>query len=856
MTESTEGAFCLRAAADDGVHPVLAGVKAQGRLDGLLFSLTLRQTYRNTSRRTLEVVYTVPLPLSAVLLGFAAEFSGRRVDCQVMPREQAEEVYENALADGDAPALLEAGPDGLYTANIGNLKSGEEVVLEIRFAQLVAFEQGRLRLAVPMTIAPRYGNPERSGLHAHQVPEVSVQADYPLELSVQVAGDLAAGGVECPTHPTRCTPVEGGLDVALVEGARLDRDVVLLVTPQEARPQVLTWGAQGVALAAFELPVAPKAQAQGGLALKLLVDCSGSMGGDSIASARRALLGVMQGLNPDDEVSFTRFGSSSELVMPPQRCTPQALEHLAQAVEATDASLGGTEMEAALLGVFVLPSWLPASPAAKARTGEKAQRVASEAGCADVLLITDGEVWDTQRMIASAQRSGHRVFVIGVGSSPAEAVLRHLAEATGGACEFATPGEALEAAASRMLHRMRQCVWTGLRVDWGAGAAPQWELPVPKRAFGGDTLLALAGFAKDGESAAAADLPRFQDVRLLASEAGGQEVEVGRISTVAQAEGDDLPRIAAARRVAALDALSAPDDMKLAARMDEAVREQEPVTQARALALQYRLIGSHTHGVLVHRRDEGDKPKDQSLLHRVQSMLAAGWGNTGRVAISKPLQPDVCLRRAGSSSGGVKIAASYMRSSASVSSLGTPSVWRSARTTTHALAADAMDHIEIPAFLRKQADNDEAIVAKAARPCNTSLAEISGAVADHLACGGLREDLPGLAANFHIDPAVEGAFNQALADLRDLTGEEPTAWLLLALWIAQRPAPDGSPAMAAVLVGPVTASGVFPTDIGRAWQILERHLGGLSMQAKTPANTKPKAGRLQRLAAALSGTGD
>ena len=32
-------------------------------------------------------------------------------------------------------------------------------------------------------------------------------------------------------------------------------------------------------------------------------------------------------------------------------------------------------------------------------------------------------------MIASAQRSGHRVFVSGVGTSPAEALLRHLAEA-------------------------------------------------------------------------------------------------------------------------------------------------------------------------------------------------------------------------------------------------------------------------------------------------------------------------------------------------------------------------------------------------------------------------------------------
>jgi Ca-activated chloride channel family protein len=852
MTESTEGAFCLRAADDDGVHPVLAGVKAQGQLDGLLFSLTLRQTYRNTSSRTLEVVYTFPLPLSAVLLGFSAEFSGRRVDCEVMPRAQAEEVYETALAEGDAPALLEAGPDGLYTANIGNLKRGEEVVLEILFAQLVAFEQGRLRLAVPMTIAPRYGNPEHSGLYPHQVPEVSVQADYPLELSVQVAGDLAAGGVECPTHPTRCAPVSDGLEVALAEGARMDRDVVLLVTPQEARPQVLTWS-QGVALAAFELPVAPKAEGAGRLALKLLVDCSGSMGGDSIASARRALMGVMAGLSQDDEVSFTRFGSDAELALAPQRCTPQVLERLGEAVEATDATLGGTEMEAALLGVFALPSWLPAAAPSKARKGQDRAQAAQQApGCADVLLITDGEVWDTKRMIASAQRSGHRVFVIGVGTSPAEAVLRHLAEATGGACEFATPGEALEAAAQRMLQRMRQSVWTGLRVDWGMAEAPQWELPTPKRAFGGDTLLALAGFAKDGDSPVAATQTQIQDVRLLARGADGQEVEIGRVSIVGVVDGDDLPRIAAARRVAALDALSAPDDMVLAQRMDEAVVEEEPVTQARALALEHRLISRHTHGVLVHRRAEDDKPQDESLLHRVQTMLAAGWGNTGRVARARSMAPSAPMSYGVDAGVCFRLASPAVRYSRAV-----PSLWRSARVSAHTLAADAMDDIEIPAFLRKQADGDgpPPTEKRGQRAQGTqrymTLTEMSGAVADHLARGGLMEDLPGVAAGFRINPALEHAFKQAVAELCDLTGEEPSAWLLLALWIAQRPAPDGSPAMAAVLVGPVTEAGLTPTDIGQAWRVLEQHLGGLNPQA----NTGSKPSRLQRLTAALTGSG-
>ena len=58
--------------------PVLAGVHAHGRLDAVLFEMTLRQTYRNTSDSVLEVVYTFPLPTQAVLMGFASELNGER----------------------------------------------------------------------------------------------------------------------------------------------------------------------------------------------------------------------------------------------------------------------------------------------------------------------------------------------------------------------------------------------------------------------------------------------------------------------------------------------------------------------------------------------------------------------------------------------------------------------------------------------------------------------------------------------------------------------------------------------------------------------------------------------------------
>jgi Ca-activated chloride channel family protein len=131
-------AFELRSSEWGAPAPVLTGVSASGRLDAVLFELTVRQTYRNTSEHVLEVVYTFPLPLQAVLLGFASELNGQRMQGAIVARRDAEARYEDALAKGDAPVMLEALGGGLHTANIGTLKPGDEVVLEVRCAQCLA----------------------------------------------------------------------------------------------------------------------------------------------------------------------------------------------------------------------------------------------------------------------------------------------------------------------------------------------------------------------------------------------------------------------------------------------------------------------------------------------------------------------------------------------------------------------------------------------------------------------------------------------------------------------------------------------------------------------------------------------
>ena len=99
-------------------------------------------------------------------------------------RREAERRYEESLEQGDAPVMLESHADGLHTANIGDLKPGDEIVLECRFAQLLSFEQGRLRVSIPTTVAPRYGHAGRAGLQAQQVPLARLDAEYPLALTL------------------------------------------------------------------------------------------------------------------------------------------------------------------------------------------------------------------------------------------------------------------------------------------------------------------------------------------------------------------------------------------------------------------------------------------------------------------------------------------------------------------------------------------------------------------------------------------------------------------------------------------------------------------------------------------------
>lgn len=582
--------------SEDGTTVPLVEVVGTARADGLLLQTTLRQRYVNRSGRNVEAAYTFPLPHLAVLLALEFTLGERRLAGKVFGRKTAERAYENAIDDGDSAVLLERTGDGLYTVSVGNLMAGEEATVEIRYGELLSFAQGQVRIAIPTTVAPRHGSAAAAGVAAHAVPDVDLGVSYPARFSVEIAGALSEGAVSCPSHPAQLQRTAESVVVSL--DGHLDRDFVVVVDGLAGRPMsTLARDGDGwVALASF-LPALGHA-IDAPLTLKVLVDCSGSMAGDSIAQARSAVARLVEQLAPEDRISVSAFGS--RVVHAESGLRRASAAHRAACLgwaDALQADLGGTEIEGALVSLF--------------------EHGGVEGRDADVLMITDGETWAGDAIVARARAQDQRVFIVAVGASPAESLLSHLAQATGGSAEFVTPNESIEAALLRLFARLRQPRANEVTVRWPAPV--DWQAPLPGTLFAGETLHALARFAArpDGEVTLAwrDDASRSQAVRLA------RERVVARPDTDAP-RADALPRVAAGLTVATL-----------------------PEPQRGAFAERYQLVTADTSMVLVLERNAAERAAALPQSVKVKQMVAAGWGGVGSVArTGAPLAADSTMR--------------------------------------------------------------------------------------------------------------------------------------------------------------------------------------------------------------------
>jgi len=713
-------------------------VTLQATLQGVLLETTVRQHYRNDGPNNLEVSYVFPLAHEAMLAGMSVELNGKRLDGEIKPKHQAEATYEQAIEDGDTPVMLSEKEHGLYSADLGNLQPGDQAVIELRLLQTVHTDNGRVRLIFPTVIAPRYGDEHTQGdLLPHETTRADLMAEYGFFAQLSILGQSAQTGlqVQCHSHAIETLPIQGGVQINLSDKAWLDHDWVIELQGYALSNSLQTPHSHGytVGLATFVPQWVPSSTEQP-LQLKLLVDCSGSMSGVAIAQAKRALHDIGSHLAEGDAVSLTAFGTETEhLIKKLTAVSPSFLrKSYAPFVDSLDADMGGTEMVKALEKTLLVK-------------GGDTQRTQ------DVLLITDGAVWDVDEMLRTALDTGHRVFCVGVGSAPAESLLSQLAEQTGGACVFVTPNENMSEPIQRLMQRMRLGQQSHLQVNWSTPMA--WTSPLPRLLIPGETVQVFGISQKASDEATSAGEAALQAELTWTLEGDGEEASCCvKAEAVSQAH-LSLARLAFNQRIST-------------------EKDEEQIT---AWALEQQLLSKGTKMILVHVREDGQKATSLPQLLQVEQMQTVNH----------------------------KVMLAHYDTSV-------PSVWRTRDRTSAASKIDhlseqtinmmrsgadnmpfvSLDNFEIPAFLRKSGDGGPEIKqklqpVKASKPSTTSgLRAMRDAMLKRFDELATHESDPVLVWSRFIQGT------QATEDIKDLLKElqalgmdENTAWAILLQWL-------------------------------------------------------------------------
>ncbi len=559
------------------------------------YCVTTTQRWQNPLAQAVEIHYTLPLPRNAVLLELRGQLGEQILSARVQAKAVAEQRYEQAMSEGHSAFQLQRLEDGLWGLSLGNLAAGEAFTLTYRWIHWSLWQGRQLRLFIPTTIAPKYGH---STVSPEFIPAVSLTASVPLDcrLTCDPTAPSLQGVWSSPSHPLQFE--EYGCRLA--DSAEPDRDLIFILEanqPPTNHLLAIRDGEQGYFQIGYWVLPEPEQPLPSLLdePLWLVVDCSGSMAGESIRTAKQALQQIISQLPEGELINLLAFGSTAQpFARQPLRVSPAWRQAATRWVEKLEADLGGTELDLAFQLIF-----------------QQQQQRRSR-----MVLLTDGEVSGEQRLIQQLQSQPVRCYTIGIGSAVSESLVRGLAEASGGICELVNPREAMAETIQRQTHRACQPVQPGVLRPLVDESASSQTAPLPqlrtlwKEGQRPQTLLLHAGQPLQVIHALS-QLPTQWQLTL----ADGSVLLLAQPSEVN--ESPDLQRLAAA---------------SFSHRWSKSERAQWDE--------HYQLMGPETHWIAVLQRQEAIDTLPLTL--RQPHLLAAGYGGLSSV---DPMDVPAFLRR-------------------------------------------------------------------------------------------------------------------------------------------------------------------------------------------------------------------
>lgn len=418
-TRSEDGATALLPVVSETLHV---------RVDDGFASSLHRHVFQNESKARVEGTYRLMVGEGATATGFAYWNGEEKIVGEVFEREAAREIYEALSGMRRDPGLLEQTGEGSFSFRVFPIEPGEKKRVEVSTGRLLQHRRGKIEYRARLS-----------------------RSDAAFDIELRDGRGVTA--VDSPTHALTTEPLDGGGSKVRV-GAPKD--------PTSATPElVLTYanvdaevlhatlhkgeGAGYFSLALGTKP-APATEKRKPHDVTLVLDRSGSMGGEPMDAAKAAAKKVIDQLEPTDAVNVIAFDDKVESLFDKPHVLDAATRAKVDTFIGKIDARGGTEIAKAL---------------------ERALASQTKDARPDVVFfLTDGQSDGPSAIkVASADTSDTAVFTVGLGSGVDKALLGKIASLRHGRFTFVADARAVGAELPKLLAQLSPAVLTDLEIS-------------------------------------------------------------------------------------------------------------------------------------------------------------------------------------------------------------------------------------------------------------------------------------------------------------------------------------------------------------------------------------------------------
>ena len=451
--------------------------KVDVQIDGQSAVTKIDQSFYNPSNYQLEGFYIFPIPKGAVINNFTMEINDKEIKAELLDSDKARKIYEDIVRQMRDPALLEYSEQNIFKLRIFPIEPRSEKKISISYSQILESDNNLFEYVYPL-------NTEK--FSAKPLKNVSVKVD--LKSNEQIKN------IYCPTHNVEVVNKNDNHSIISYEETNIkpDIDFKLYFSKNSSKVglSLLTYKS-GNKDGYFLLSASPSIEIDKSNIenkdITFILDVSGSMSGDKLDQAKKALLYCVNNLNQGDHFNIIRFSTEAYALFKELKNADKENRNEAKRFIDDLQAIGGTNIEEAFSLAF--------------KNYNESNRPHF------VVFLTDGkptigEMNDEKlvKRILNNNKSNSRIFTFGIGDEINTHLLDKLTDATKAWRTYVSDDEDIEIKVSNFYDKIQSPVLSDLKLDFDNVEVYQTYPKDLPDLFKGSNLLIFGRYKRNGNA--------------------------------------------------------------------------------------------------------------------------------------------------------------------------------------------------------------------------------------------------------------------------------------------------------------------------------------------------------------------